>query len=148
MFWTEPLLESQRLSAEMLARHPDDPELGLCTGYLELLALYYMVHTAGRRLRHKIIRWTTDATVAANSWTKQSSKHHATNRLLAALGDHCTAQGIHIQSRWWPREKNHLADALTHANLSTFCRLARVSPRDQVQVPRKAVTRAVAFHTR
>ena len=147
MFYTEPLLESQRLTDEMF-EDEDDDELSLCTGYLELLALFYMVMTAGRRLRHKVVRWTTDATVAADSWTKQSSKHHATNRLLAALGDHCTSHGIHIQSRWWPREQNHLADSLTHADLATFCRRARVSPRELVQVPRKAVAKAVAFHTR
>ena len=148
MFWTEPLLESQRLDAEMMARDEGDEELSLCTGYLELLALYYMVLTAGHRLRHKIVRWTTDATVAANAWTKQSSKHHASNRLLAALGDHCTTHGILIQSRWWPREQNHLADSLTHADTSTFCRLARTSPREQVRVPRRAIKRAVGFHTR
>ena len=148
LFYCEPLLASQRLTPEMLARGKDDPELSLCTGHLELLALCHMVLTAGRRLRHKIVRWTTDATVAANSWTKQSSKHHATNRLLAALGHHCTAHGILIQSRWWPREQNHLADSLTHADLSTFCRLARVSPREQVRVPRRAVVKAVTFHQR
>ena len=147
LFYCEPLLASQRLTPEMLARGKDDPELSLCTGHLELLALHYMVLTAGRRLRHKIVHGTTDATVAANSWTKQSSKHHATNRLLAAPGHHCTAH-ILVQPRWWPREQNHLADLLTHADLSTFCRLARGSPREQVRAPRRAVVKAVTFHQR
>ena len=148
LFWTEPLTEAQRLTPEMLSRGEEDPELSLCTGYLELVALYYMVLTAGRRLRNRIVRWTSDATVAVQAWTKQKSKHHASNRLLAALGHHCTANAIVVESRWWPRKDNHLADSLTHADIYRYCLLRRVSPNEQVPVPRRAVSRALAFQTR
>jgi len=147
-FYTEPLTPSQRLTHEMLARGEDDADLALCTGHLELVAFYYMVTTAGKRLRNRIVRWTTDATVAVQAWTKQKSKHHALNRLLAALGHHCTANAIVIESRWWPREDNHLADSLTHADLYRCCRLRRVSPNEQVKVPQRARSRVAAFQTR
>ena len=150
IFWTEPepLTTAQRLTPEMLSRSEEEPELSLCTGCLELVALCHMVLTAGRRLWNRIVRWTTDATVAVQAWTKQKSKHHASNRLLAALGHHCTANAIVIESRWWPHEDNHLADSLTHADVGRYCLLRCVSPNEQVPVPRRAASRAQEFHTR
>jgi len=54
IFWTEPepLTTAQRLTPEMLSRSQEYPELSLCMGYLELVALYYMVLTPERRLRN------------------------------------------------------------------------------------------------
>ena len=139
MFWTEPLAPDQVLSAELQAAGPDNERLSLCTCFLELVSLYLMLVTAGRRARDKIIRWTTDAQASVAAWTKQSSKHHATNRLLSLIGDYCTRHAILVEARWWPCNLNHLADSLTHADIARYCRLARVSPREQVRVPRHAV---------
>lgn len=61
MFWTEPLAPDQVLSAELQAADADNERLSLCTCFLELVSLYLMLVTAGRRARDKIIRWTTDA---------------------------------------------------------------------------------------
>ena len=105
-----------------------------------------MVITASKWLRNRVVRWTTDAMVAVQAWTKQKSKHHASNRLLAALGHHCTANAIVIDSRWWPREDNHLADSSTHANMCRHCRLRRVSPCEQMRVPQRARNRVVVSH--
>lgn len=138
MFWTEPLTPSQALSTELQAADPDDKRLSLSTCFLELVSLYLMLVTAGRKARDKVIRWTTDAQASVGAWTKQSSTNHATNRLLSLLGDYCTRNAILVEARWWPRELNHLADALTHADIGKYCRLARVFPREQVRVPRHA----------
>ena len=136
MFWTEPLSPDQILSTEL---DKDEDRLSMCTCFLELVALYLMLVTADRRARDKIIRWTTDAQASVGAWTKQSSPHHATNRLLSLMGDYCTRHSILVEARWWPRELNHLADSLTHADIYEYCRIARVSPREQVRVPRHAV---------
>ena len=67
LFWTEKLTPDQQLTPEMLARDKNDFELALCTGHLVFVSLFYMIMTAGHRLRNKIARWTTDATVATNA---------------------------------------------------------------------------------
>ena len=144
LFYTEQLTDSQILRKELTTTpvaEELEEELSLCTAYLELVALFYMVATAGKRLFNKIIRWTTDAQASAKAWTRQASKHHATNRLLAIIGHHCTLHAIIIDARWVPREENQLADILTHADIYQYCRRQRVSPREQVSVPRRAVAR-------
>ena len=147
MFYTEPLTEAQKLDPELVAAGDSDA-LSLCTAYLEVAALYLMVVAARRRLHNKIVRWTTDAQAAARAWTRQSSKHHATNRLLAIIGSHCTTHAILIEPRWIPREKNDIADALTHADILYYCSHRRVSPREQVRVPRFAVNKLAALQKR
>ena len=136
LFYTEQLTPEQILTPDTMA---NEEQLHLCTAFLELVAMYYMIMAAGKRVCNRIVRWTTDAQASAAAWTKQSSKHHATNRLLALLGHHCTRHAIIIDPRWVPREENHLADILTHADIAQYCRLHRVSPREQVCVPRRAV---------
>ena len=139
MFWSEPLTPAQVLTPKLIAKERDDPVLSLATLYLELVAAYYMVVVARRRLHNKIIRWTTDAQAAANAWTKQSSKHKATNRLLVLMGDYCTTHSIIMEARWAPREQNTLADILTHNKTQQFCNLFGATPAQQVWVPRAAV---------
>ena len=139
LFYTEKLTDSQILSTELTVESVDEEELSLCTAYLELVALFYMIAAAGKRLFTRIFRWTHKASVKA--WTKQASKHHATNRLLAIIGHHCTLHAIIKDPRWVPREENQLADMLTHADIYQYCRRQRVSPREQVLVPRRAVAR-------
>ena len=121
--------------------------LSLSTAYLELVALYHLLVTLGRRARGKVLRWTTDAQVSVANWIQQSSKNHATNRLLSLIGDYCTRNSILVEARWWPREQNTLADSLTHADMYTYCRNARVSPIEQVPVPRHAIKRAAKLPT-
>ena len=142
LFWTEPLADHQVLDTELRAKGPKDEQLSLSTAYLELISLYCLLVTLGRRARGKVLRWTTDAQASVANWIRQSSKNHATNRLLSLIGDYCTRNSILVEARWWPREQNTLADLLTHADISSFCRLARVSPIEQVRVPRHAVQRA------
>ena len=147
LFWTEPLTEAQVLDPELVAAG-DSEELSLCTGYLELAAMFLMIMTAGKRLFNRVVRWTTDAQTAARAWTRQSSKHHATNRLLAVIGSHCTAHAILMEPRWIPREENHIADALTHADILYYCSHRCVSRDEQVAVPRKAVRRLATLQKR
>lgn len=147
MFFTEPLAEHQALDPELRAKEPTDNQLSLSTAYLELIALYYLLVTLGRRARGKVLRWTTDAQASVANWIRQSSKNHATNRLLSLIGDYCTRNSILVEARWWPREQNTLADILTHADISTFCHLANVPKNDQVRVPRHAVKRAAKLPT-
>jgi hypothetical protein len=139
LFWSEPLTPAQKLTDKLLSEEQDDPVLSLATLYLELVAAYYMLVVARRRLHNKIVRWTTDAQAAANAWVKQSSKHKATNRLLVLMGDYCTTHSIIMESRWVPREQNTLADILTHNDTQKFCNLSGAIPSQQVQVPRAAV---------
>ena len=147
LFWTEPLTKAQVLDPELVAAG-DSEELSLCTGYLELAAMFLMIMTAGKRLFNRVVRWTTDAQTAARAWTRQSSKHHATNRLLAVIGSHCTSHAILVEPRWIPREENHLADALTHADILYYCSHRCVSRDEQVAVPRRAVQRLATLQKR
>ena len=142
LFWSEPLTAEQVLPTTIVAKDKDGEdhsELSLATLYLELVAIYYMIIVARRRLHNKIVRWTTDAQAAAQAWHKQSSKHKATNRLLVLMGDYCTAHSIIMEARWVPREQNTLADMLTHNLTDRYCELTDAIATQQVQVPRWAV---------
>lgn len=139
LFWSEPLTTAQVLTPTLMAKDEDDDELSLATLYLELVAAYYMLVVARRRLHNKIVRWTTDAQAAAKAWVRQSSKHTATNRLLVLMGDYCTTHSIIMEAHWIPREQNSLADMLTHNRTQHFCDLTGAFPSQQVQIPRWAV---------
>jgi len=142
LFWSEPLTAEQVLPTTIVAKDKDGEdhsELSLATLYLELVAIYYMIIVARRRLHNKIVRWTTDAQAAAQAWLKQSSKHKATNRLLVLMGDHCTAHSVIMEARWVPREQNTLADMPTHNLTDRCCELTDAISTQQVQVPRWAV---------
>ena len=148
LFWTEPLTKTQILDTELVAAG-DSEELSLHR-ILRASSVFLDGHDSrkAQRLRNRVVRWTTDAQVAARAWTRQSSKHHATNRLLAVTGSCCTSHAILIEPRWTPREDDHIADASTHADMLYHCSHRRVSPREQVKVPRQAVRKLAALQKR
>ena len=147
IFYTQKLSESQVLDLELNLPENED-ELSKCTCYLELVALWYMIVCAGKRLHSRVARWTTDAQASQKAWIRQSSGHHATNRLLALLSHHCTLHSIVLEARWVPREDNHLADILTHACIDQYCSLTGSNPSQQVKVPQRAIRKVAALQMR
>ena len=74
LFYTEKLTDSQILSTELTVESVDEEELSLCTAYLELVALFYMIAAAGKRLFTRIFRWTTGRTGLSQGLDEASLK--------------------------------------------------------------------------
>ena len=140
-FFTEPLYMQQRVSTVLKGLNRTN-----CSLAVEILGLYYGVATAKKRAHRTLVLWRSDSQGGCDAWVSMKCDSPLVNDLLALVSWLCWQHDIIIEAKWIPRTQNVAADLLTHpGNIARFCALQGMSASQQCEVPRSAVSKAVAL---
>lgn len=82
---------------------------------MELTALVtFVMQCNAANLRDKILVWLTDSTSAALAVNKGNCRDPAGRKLLSNILESCDGLHLEIVALWVPRERNIIADYLSH----------------------------------
>ena len=139
-FFTEPLHVQQKVSTKLRGNRKN------CSLAVEILGLYYGIATARKRAHRTLVLWKSDSQGGCDAWVAMKCDSPLVNDLLALVSWLCWQNDIIVEAKWIPRTQNIAADLLTHSgNIARFCVLQGMSPSQQCEVPRFAVSKAVAL---
>jgi hypothetical protein len=141
-FFTQPLHSFHVLTNESTKTNEFN------TTFLELLGLYYVLHTAHTTPHNHSVVWWTDSLSGTICWEKQSSTHIPTNRILIQIALYCAKHHILVQARHIHREHNTTADMLTHALIDDFCKTQGATKESQRSVPNRAINKSKSIRFR
>jgi hypothetical protein len=138
LYFAEPLPHEWNMHLEVMP-------LLISSSWIELGALFLVLHCPQLAVDGQVLLWTTDCQPAEQAWRNGRSPSPALNDLIWRIQRLCTARAITIISRHVLRGLNDRADLLSKQDIQGFLATSPThTDTDRVRVPPLAFTRLAA----